>query len=88
MTHVRGIAPHLQPATGYRIETQRIALANGYFPGLLLERTYIGLHCVDGITFLVFQNANGVRHVLDAATIERIFPLGRPAMNPDALRHE
>ncbi|SEK10345.1 hypothetical protein [Paraburkholderia diazotrophica] len=76
----------LLPATGYCIETRAIALSNGYFPGFLLERTFIGKHVVDGLTFLEFQNATGARHVIDASTIERIIPLGRMARLGDALR--
>ncbi len=76
----------LQPATGYCIETRAVALSNGHFPGLVLERTFIQEHVVDGVTFLEFQNATGVRHVIDVSTIERIIPLGRMARHGDALR--
>jgi hypothetical protein len=76
----------LQPATGYCIETRAFALSNGYFAGLVLERTFIQKHVVEGVTFLEFQNAAGARHVIDVATIERIFPLGRTARHGDALR--
>ncbi|MGF6637136.1 hypothetical protein [Paraburkholderia tuberum] len=76
----------LQPATGYCIETRAVSLSNGYFPGPVLERTFIQRHVVEGVTFLEFQNASGVRHVIDVATIERIVPLGRMAQRGDALR--
>lgn len=76
----------LQPATAYRIETCGLSLSNGYFPGLSLERTFIKLHVVDGITFLEFQSVSGSRQVIDAATIERVVPLGRVAMQADTLR--
>ncbi|MBK5065742.1 hypothetical protein [Paraburkholderia domus] len=76
----------LQPAMAYRIETRGFSLSNGYFPGLLLERTFIKPHVVDGITFLEFQSASGSRQVIDATTIERLVPLGRAAMRADTLR--
>ncbi|MFL9912528.1 hypothetical protein [Paraburkholderia sp. RL17-337-BIB-A] len=76
----------LRPAMGYCIETRALALSNGHFPGLVLERTFIQEHVVDGVTLLEFQNATGARHVIDVATIERIIPLGRMARHGDALR--
>ncbi|NUY06198.1 hypothetical protein [Paraburkholderia youngii] len=76
----------MEPATGYSIETRALTLSNGYFPGLVLERTFIQKHVVDGVTFLEFQNATGARHVIDVSTIERIIPLGRMARHGDALR--
>ncbi|WP_315697389.1 hypothetical protein [Paraburkholderia fungorum] len=76
----------LKPATAYRIETRGLSLSNGYFPGLLLERTFIKRHVVDGITFLEFQSVSGSRQVIDATTIERVVPLGRVAMRADTLR--
>lgn len=78
----------LQPTMAYRIETRGLELSNGHFPGLLLERTFIKKHLVDGITFLEFQNVNGVRQVIDATTIERLVPLGRVAMRADTLRQD
>lgn len=83
---MRPATDQLEPATGYCIETRSLTLSNGYFPGLVLERTYIQKHVVDGVTFLEFQNATGARHVIDVSTIERISPLGRMARHGDALR--
>lgn len=80
------VTEQLLPATGYCIETCAVALSNGYFPGLVLERTFIRKHVVDGVTFFEFQNATGARHIVDVTTIERITPLGRMARRGDALR--
>jgi hypothetical protein len=80
------VTEQLLSATGYCIETCAVVLSNGYFPGLVLERTFIGKHLVDGVTFLEFQSPTGSRHVIDASTIERISPLGRTAKLGDALR--
>ena len=76
----------LQPSTSYRVETRGFPLSDGYFPGLLLERMFIRQIDVDGITFLEFQGAGGSRFVVDAATVERVVPLGRAPLLADTLR--
>ncbi|CAD6559255.1 hypothetical protein ACFQ3P_33095 [Paraburkholderia sabiae] len=77
----------LRPSTFYRVLTRGIPLSDGYFPGLLLERMFIRQIDVEGITFLEFQAIGGSRLVHDAASIERIVPLGRAPRQADTLRH-
>lgn len=70
----------------YRLETYALPLRDGLFPGLRMERQFIKRLCVEGIELVELQRANGGRHVMAAAGIEHISPLGRANLEPDTLR--
>lgn len=81
-THLNAMVQGL----AYRLETYALPLRDGVFPGLSMERQFIKRLCVDGIELLELQRANGSRHVIAAAGIERVSSLGRANLEPDTLR--
>ncbi len=70
----------------YRVDTYALPLRDGMFPGLSMERQLIKRLCVDGVELVELQRANGSRHVIAIAGVERVTPLGRATLQADTLR--
>jgi hypothetical protein len=70
----------------YRLDTYALPLRDGTFPGLSMERQFIKRLCVDGVELVELQRANGSRHVIAIAGVERVTPLGRATLEADTLR--